>query len=87
MSPRQLARMLQNNHQTRSWRKISREDYHGLVPAGTLAMIAKTNGDYVPAKWRVILGVTRSHKPRPHSLADMSKRELLFAFEHRVEMA
>jgi hypothetical protein len=79
--------MLQNKHTERSWRKISEQDYFGVIPAGTLAVIAKWDGAYVPSKWAGILGVCKSRTTRrTRRLADMSTSALLFAFEHRVEM-
>jgi hypothetical protein len=90
MTGRQLARLLINKHSERSWRDISRTDYFGVIPAGTLAMIANSNGQYVPAKWAGWLGVgkpsTRKHCTA-RRLADMSRTELLFALANRVEMA
>jgi hypothetical protein len=87
MTPRQLARMLQNKHSERSWRKISEQDYFGVIPAGTLAVIAKRDGAYVPSKWASMLGVCKSRTAHhARRLADMSAKALLFAFEHRVEM-
>jgi hypothetical protein len=89
MTGRQLARLLQNKHEYRSWRKISQEDYFGLVPATTLCKIAKTKGEYLPIKWRPVLGLghARSTCQLVKHIADMSARELTFAFANRVEMA
>lgn len=88
MTRRQLARILQNEHSQRSWREISQADYYGQIPAGTLARIAKTDGEYIPTKWRSVLGLgrARSSSQRVHRLSEMSQSELLAAFQNRVEM-
>ena len=88
MTRRQLARMLQSEHAQRSWREISRNDYYGQIPAGTLARIAKTNGEYIPLKWRPVLGLGRAHTSthRARRLSEMSTAELLSAFNNRVEI-
>jgi len=87
MNNRQLAQILNTAHATRSWRQISQQDYFGMIPAGTLARIAKTNGDYVPDKWRPWLGLGRTRaQSSARRLADMSTTELRWALEHRVEL-
>lgn len=88
MTRRQLARRLQTEHSQRSWREISQADYYGQIPAGTLARIAKSNGEYIPKKWRTVLGMGKAHtaSQRPKRLADLSPAELLAAFQNRVEM-
>lgn len=67
-----------------SWRKLS-----ALIgiPAGTLCRIAK--GNYLPRKkkYLLILGVKAPRKASPgRTIATMSKRELLYLFEHRLDM-
>jgi hypothetical protein len=88
MTPRQLAHFLQNEHQNKSWPKISRELFYGMIPFGTLSTIAKRNGEYIPKKWAALLGVKRAKTSvhRARRLSEMSTAELLSAFNNRVEM-
>lgn len=68
-----------------SWRKLA-----ALIgiPAGTLSRIAK--GIYLPKKrkYLLILGVRKpARKASPgKTISTMSKRELIYPFEHRLEM-
>jgi hypothetical protein len=70
-----------------SWHKLS-----ALIgiPAGTLWHIAKSNGSYLPKnkKYLLILGVKKpARKASPgKTIATMSKRELVYLFDHRLEM-
>ena len=68
-----------------SWRKLA-----ALIgiPAGTLSRIAK--GNYLPQKkkYLLILGIKKpARKAIPgKTISTMSKRELAWLFEHRLEM-
>lgn len=91
MTPRQLSRLLQSEHASKPWAQIKQE--HPLwapIPAGTLSLIAKRDGHYIPRKWAAMLGVKLSRKRTPSQdrrpWADRSPAELLAAFANRVEM-
>jgi len=86
MTGRQLAHFLKNEHAKRSWKEISTEHYSGLVPAGTLSRIAKTDGQYIPKKWATVLKTARTTRRAPRRLADMSANELAWCLNNRKEM-
>jgi hypothetical protein len=83
---KQIATDLLNAKQNAgSWRKLA-----ALIgiPAGTLSRIAK--GNYLPQKkkYLLILGVKKPARKAStgKTITTMSRRELIYLFEHRLEM-
>lgn len=90
MTPIHFAAWLQNAHQRASWREIS-NTLGGRIPPGTLCRIAKTNGEWVPQKWRRYLGITARPTSATHQapkrLSDLPAKTLKAMLENRETFA